>query len=185
MWKITVYRRNRTVCLNVFSTLFLNASMKKLLKKSILGSKRNCVTSHIHTELSIFRTIFPFYNPLWTDDVGAVSWWAHRVTCKNYAWKTTAREKSDWHGRFTPNAKLLLLPINANRKGHLVYYQYYYQSTAMFWKWKISAINNMYIICTIISQRLNPILIQKFTPGPLICHPKENFNHCWFYSLKH
>ena len=98
---------------------------------------------------------------MWTDDVGAVSWWAHRVTCKNYAWKTTAREKSDWHGRFTPNAKLLLLPINANRKGHLVYYQYYNQSASMFKKWKISAINNMYIICTIISQRLNPKLGRK------------------------
>ena len=153
--------------------------MKKLLKKSILGSKRNCVTSHIHTELSIIRTIFPFYNPLWTDDVGAVSWWAHRVTCKNYAWKTTAREKSDWHGRFTPNAKLLLLPINANRKGHLVYYQYYYQSTAMFWKWKISARNNMYVyyLYNNISKTEPKTWKKKFTPShrtPLL-PPKKKF----------
>ena len=149
-------------------------------KKLILGSKRNYATSHkVHTELSIICTIFPFYNLLWTDDVGAVSWWAHRVTCKNYAWKTTAREKSDWHGRFTPNAKLLLLPINANRKGHLVYYQYYYQSTAMFWKWKISAIKNMYVyyLYNYISKTEPKTWKKKFTPGhrPPLLPPEKLF----------
>ena len=131
-------------------------------------------------ELCIICTIFPFYNPLWTDDVGAVSWWAHRVTCKNYAWKTTAREKSDWHGRFTPNAKLLLLPINANRKGHLVYYQYYYQSTAMFWKWKISAINNMYVyyLYNYISKTEPKTWKKKFTPGhrPPLLPPEKKIS---------